>query len=324
MLAPLRARALSTASRILLTSPPGAEISNKATALGIKIVNSPFCNQRTMATAQQTTPDLSKDLVVERLEGENAGIVVFGINRPKAMNALSKNLVTEMEAAVNAVKFDKSVRVLVLRSHAKGAFCAGADLKERAKMTPDEVGPFVARGREIIGAWEKLPMPVIAALDGVALGGGLEMALACDLRVASSDARMGLTETRLAIIPGGGGTQRLPRVIGPARARELIYTARVLKGQEAAELGLVNHCVEQNSDGDAAYQRSLQLAREILPNGPVGVAMAKVAINKGSEVDLASGLGFEEACYAQVIPTKDRIEALTAFREKRKPVFKGE
>merc|ERR1719494_1753542 len=217
-----------------------------------------------MATAQQTTPDLSKDLVVERLEGENAGIVVFGINRPKAMNALSKNLVTEMEAAVNAVKFDKSVRVLVLRSHAKGAFCAGADLKERAKMTPDEVGPFVARGREII-----------AALDGVALGGGLEMALACDLRVASSDARMGLTETRLAIIPGGGGTQRLPRVIGPARARELIYTARVLKGQEAAELGLVNHCVEQNSDGDAAYQRSLQLAREILPNGPVGVAMAK-------------------------------------------------
>merc|ERR1712200_111013 len=186
---------------------------------------------------------------------------------------------------------------------------------ERAKMTRAEVGPFVAKGREIIGAWANLPMPVIAAVDGVALGGGLEMALACDLRVASSDARLGLTETRLAIIPGGGGTQRLPRVIGPARA---------LKGQEAAELGLVNHCVEQNGDGDAAYQRSLQLAREILPNGPVGVAMAKVAINKGSEVDLASGLGFEEACYAQVIPTKDRIEALTAFREKRKPVFKGE
>ena len=115
MLAPLRARALSTASRILLSTPPGAELSNKAPSLGIKIVNSPFCNHRTMATAQQTTPDLSKDLVVERLEGENAGIVVFGINRPKAMNALSKNLVTEMEAAVNAVKFDKSVRVLVLR-----------------------------------------------------------------------------------------------------------------------------------------------------------------------------------------------------------------
>merc|ERR1719403_720342 len=277
-----------------------------------------------MATAQQTTPDLSKDLVVERLEGENAGIVVFGINRPKAMNALSKNLVTEMEAAVNAVKFDKSVRVLVLRSHAKGAFCAGADLKERAKMTPDEVGPFVAKGREIIGAWDKLPMPVIAAIDGVALGGGLEMALACDLRVASDNAKLGLTETRLAIIPGGGGTQRLPRVVGIGKAKELIYSARILNGRDAESIGLVNHCVDQNENGDAAYQKSLELAREILPNGPIGVTMAKMAINKGSEVDIASGLAFEEAAYAQVIPTKDRIEALTAFREKRKPVFKGE
>jgi len=266
----------------------------------------------------------SKDLIVEYLEDENQGIVVFGINRPKAMNALSRNLVGNLEDAINAVKFDKNVRVLIIRSHAKGAFCAGADLKERAQMSASEVGPFVSRGREVIGAWDKLPMPVIAALDGVAMGGGLEMALACDLRVASSDARLGLTETRLAIIPGGGGTQRLPRVVGPARARELIYTARVLRGPEAAEIGLVNHCVPQNEAGDAAYLRSLQLAQEILPNGPVGVAMAKVAINKGTEVDLASGIGFEEACYAQVIPTKDRIEALTAFKEKRKPVFKGE
>merc|ERR1719411_1264867 len=204
-------------------------------------------------------PDNSKDLIVEYLEDENQGIVVFGINRPKAMNALSKNLVRNLEDAINAVKFDKNVRVLILRSHAKGAFCAGADLKERAQMTPAEVGPFVAKGREIIGAWEKLPMPVIAAIDGVALGGGLEMALACDLRVASHDARMGLTETRLAIIPGGGGTQRLPRVIGPAKAKELIYTARILGGRDAETIGLVNPCVDQNETGDAAYQRSLQL-----------------------------------------------------------------
>lgn len=277
-----------------------------------------------LARGLATPAGAGPELVVERLEGESEGIVVFGINRPKAMNALSKSLVGAMTEAIQAVRFDKAVRVVILRSHAKGAFCAGADLKERAQMTAAEVGPFVAKGREIIGAWEKLPMPVIAAMDGVALGGGLEMALACDLRVASSDARLGLTETRLAIIPGGGGTQRLPRVVGPARARELIYTARVLLGAEAADIGLVNHCVQQNEEGDAAYQRSLQLAREILPNGPVGVAMAKVAINKGTEVDLASGLGFEEACYAQVIPTSDRIEALTAFKEKRKPVFKGE
>jgi len=271
-----------------------------------------------------TATSTEQDLVVEYLEEENHGIVVFGLNRPKAMNALSKNLCANLISAIDAVKFDKSVRVLIIRSHAKGAFCAGADLKERAKMTPAEVGPFVAKGREIIGAWANLPMPVIAAVDGVALGGGLEMALACDLRVASSDARLGLTETRLAIIPGGGGTQRLPRVVGVAKARELIYTARILKGKEALDIGLVNHCVDQNDAGDAAYQRSLALAQEILPNGPIGVAMAKMAINKGTEVDLASGLSFEEAAYAQVIPTKDRIEALTAFREKRKPVFKGE
>jgi len=271
-----------------------------------------------------TAASTEQDLVVEYLEEENHGIVVFGLNRPKAMNALSKNLCANLISAIDAVKFDKSVRVLIIRSHAKGAFCAGADLKERAKMTPAEVGPFVAKGREIIGAWANLPMPVIAAVDGVALGGGLEMALACDLRVASSDARLGLTETRLAIIPGGGGTQRLPRVVGVAKARELIYTARILKGKEALDIGLVNHCVDQNDAGDAAYLRSLALAQEILPNGPIGVAMAKMAINKGTEVDLASGLSFEEAAYAQVIPTKDRIEALTAFREKRKPVFKGE
>jgi len=271
-----------------------------------------------------TTSTMEQDLVVEYLEEENHGIVVLGLNRPKAMNALSKNLCANFISAIDAVKFDKNVRVLIIRSHVKGAFCAGADLKERAKMTPAEVGPFVAKGREIIGAWASLPMPVIAAVDGVALGGGLEMALACDLRVASSDARLGLTETRLAIIPGGGGTQRLPRVVGVAKARELIYTARILNGKEAVDIGMVNHCVEQNDVGDAAYQRSLALAKEILPNGPIGVAMAKMAINKGTEVDLASGLSFEEAAYAQVIPTKDRIEALTAFREKRKPVFKGE
>jgi len=279
---------------------------------------------RTPANNLQTSASSEQDLVVEYLEEENHGIVVFGLNRPKAMNALSKNLCKNLTEAIDAVKFDKNVRVLIIRSHAKGAFCAGADLKERAKMTPAEVGPFVAKGREIIGAWANLPMPVIAAVDGVALGGGLEMALACDLRVASSDARLGLTETKLAIIPGGGGTQRLPRVVGVAKARELIYTARILNGKQAEEIGLVNHCVSQNDAGDAAYQRSLSLAQEILPNGPIGVAMAKMAINRGSEVDLASGLGFEEAAYAQVIPTKDRIEALMAFKEKRKPVFRGE
>lgn len=279
-----------------------------------------------MAFKRSLASEVNSDneLIVEYLEEEDKGIVVLGFNRPKAMNALSKNLVKEFTEVIDAVKFDKEVRVIILRSHVKGAFCAGADLKERAKMTPAEVGPFVSKGRAVIGAWDQLPMPVIAALDGVALGGGLEMALACDIRVASNNARVGLTETKLAIIPGGGGTQRLPRVVGSSLARELIYTARIINGTEAARIGLVNHCVEQNDAGDAAYHKALAIAKEILPNGPVGVRMAKAAINKGVEVDLASGIAYEEAYYAQVIPTKDRMEALHAFREKRKPVFKGE
>merc|ERR1712226_721119 len=228
------------------------------------------------------------------------------------------------EAAVKAIKFDKAARVLVIRSHAKGAFCAGADLKERAKMTPDEVGPFVARGREIIGAWDKLPMPVIAAIDGVALGGGLEMALACDLRVASDNAKMGLTETRLAIIPGAGGTQRLPRIVGIPLAKELIFTAKMITGKEAASIRLVNHSVPQNENGDAAFEKALEVADQILPNGPVGVKMGKIAINKGVDADLNKALSIEELCYAQVIPTKDRLEALKAFKEKRAPNFTGE
>jgi len=289
-----------------------ARTSLMASAMGTKA--------RTLATA---AADPNQELIVEYLEEENKGIVVLGINRPKAMNALSKKLVTSLGEARDAVMFDKNVRVVIIKG-VKGAFCAGADLKERVKMTPAEVGPFVSKGREIIGCWEKLPMPVIAAIDGVALGGGLEMALACDLRVVSDNARVGLTETRLAIIPGGGGTQRLPRIVGPAVAKELIYTARILNGIEAHKLGVANHCVPQTETGDAAYQKALQLAQEILPNGPVGIKMAKNAINNGIEVDLASGLAIEEACYAQVIPTKDRIEALKAFKEKRKANFQGE
>ena len=149
------------------------------------------------------------------------------------------------------------------------------------------------------------------------------MALACDIRVASDNSKMGLVETKLAIIPGAGGTQRLPRIIGPSMAKELIFTARVVGGNEAAKIGLVNHVVTQNDTGDAAYHRAIDLAREILPNGPVGVKMAKLAINKGIEVDIGTALAIEEGCYAQVIPTKDRLEGLQAFKEKRKPVYTG-
>lgn len=167
-------------------------------------------------------------------------------------------------------------------------------------------------------------MPVIGALDGVALGGGLEMALACDIRTAATDIKMGLVETRLAILPGAGGTQRLPRILSPSLAKELIFTSRVFTGAEAKEMGICNHAVPQNSAKDAAYQKAIEIALEILPNGPIGVRMAKKAIDKGIQVDISTGYAIEEACYAQVIPTKDRLEGLKAFAEKRKPNYIGE
>ncbi|KAM5192643.1 methylglutaconyl-CoA hydratase, mitochondrial [Mantella aurantiaca] len=264
------------------------------------------------------------ELRVRYLEGEEQGIVVLGINRPQAKNAISKSLVKSMMKTVDSLKGNNKVRTVILRSEVPGVFCAGADLKERAKMQPSEVGPFVSKARALINEFANLPMPTIAALDGAALGGGLEMALATDIIVAASSAKMGLVETKLAIIPGAGGTQRLPRAVGVAVAKELIFSARVLDGNEAKAIGLVSHVAEQNEDGDAAYKRALALAREFISQGPIAMRMAKLAINQGIEVDLATGLAIEEACYAQVIPTKDRIEGLVAFKEKRPPRYKGE
>ncbi|XP_024210222.2 methylglutaconyl-CoA hydratase, mitochondrial-like [Pan troglodytes] len=264
------------------------------------------------------------ELRVRHLEEENRGIVVLGINRAYGKNSLSKNLIKMLSKAVDALKSDKKVRTIIIRSEVPGIFCAGADLKERAKMSSSEVGLFVSKVRAVINDIANLPVPTIAAIDGLVLGGGLELALACDIRVAASSAKMGLVETKLAIIPGGGGTQRLPRAIGMSLAKELIFSARVLDGQEAKAVGLISHVLEQNQEGDAAYRKALDLAREFLPQGPVAMRVAKLAINQGMEVDLVTGLAIEEACYAQTIPTKDRLEGLLAFKEKRPPRYKGE
>ncbi|XP_037683138.1 enoyl-CoA hydratase domain-containing protein 2, mitochondrial isoform X4 [Choloepus didactylus] len=168
------------------------------------------------------------------------------------------------------------------------------------------------------------PAPTIAAVDGFALGGGLELALACDLRVAASSAVMGLIETTRGLLPGAGGTQRLPRCLGVALAKELIFTDRRLSGTQAQALGLVNHTVDQNEEGNAAYHRARALAQEILPQAPIAVRLGKVAIDRGMEVDIASGMAIEGMCYAQNIPTQDRLEGMAAFREKRPPKFVGE
>ncbi|KAJ3163106.1 hypothetical protein HDU86_002275 [Geranomyces michiganensis] len=266
--------------------------------------------------AAATGSDL--ECIHERLTGPDAGISVINFNRPKAKNALGREFMKQFNQTLNELRFDENVRCVIVKSSVAGVFCAGADLKERATMAPVEVAAFVYGLRTAFGNLESLPIPTIAALDGAALGGGLEVALSTDIRVAGPGAKLGLPETRLAIIPGAGGTQRLPRLIGIPRAKELIFTARVLKSEEAEKIGLVNYAVE-----GSAYDKALEIARSILTKGPVAVKAAKLAIDRGSQVDIASGLAFEQTCYAQVIPTEDRLEGLKAFREKRDPVYKG-
>ncbi|XP_050302216.1 methylglutaconyl-CoA hydratase, mitochondrial [Anthonomus grandis grandis] len=263
------------------------------------------------------------DVIFNYLQGRYEGIAVIGLNRPEQKNSFSVNLVKELSRYIDKINYENLARVVVLRSMTPKIFCAGADLKERAEMTPREVCNFLTNLRALMNKLQNIPVPVIAAIDGVALGGGLEMALACDIRVASSDSKMGLVETKLAIIPGAGGTQRLPRIVGPSIAKELIFTSKIVDGKAAHALGLVNHVLEQDEKGEAAYIKSLEIAEEILPNGPLALQMAKMAINRGIEVDLETGLTIEEACYAQIIPTKDRIEGLSAFKEKRKPKYQG-
>ncbi|CBY41821.1 unnamed protein product [Oikopleura dioica] len=245
-------------------------------------------------------PQEKQPLIVERLQGDDEGIVVWALNRPKSKNAFSRQLSAELAQAFEEVRFDKNVRCLIVRSTSPGIFCAGADLKERRYIPEEEVGAFVARGRKFFREFQEMPIPTIAALDGFALGGGLEWAMGHDLRTAADEAKMGVTETKLAIIPGGGGTQNLTRLVGVGKAKELAFTARMIDGKEAERIGLVNRSVPQNESGDAAYQAALDLAREIKPNGPIALRMAKTAINYGSEVDLSTALAIEQMCYAQV------------------------
>lgn len=187
-------------------------------------------------------------------------------------------------------------------------------------MTETEVRKTVALIRETINEFEQLPAPTICAINGVAFGGGLELALACDIRIASDHAQIGLTETALGIIPGAGGTQRLPRLIGKGKAKELIFTAKRLTAAEAASIGIVEYVVPY----EQLMEKANELAGQIIQNAPIAVAQAKIAINRGLEVDLYTGLKLEQMAYEMTIPTKDRLEGLQAFKEKRKPVYKGE
>jgi enoyl-CoA hydratase/carnithine racemase len=192
-------------------------------------------------------------------------------------------------------------------------------LKERTTFDELQVKEFIFTIRNLFTSIEHLNKPVIAAINGVALGGGTELALACDIRVASMNASMGLTETRFAIIPGAGGTQRLPRLIGRGKAKELIFTGRRVDAREALQIGLVNQIYDQ----ELLLKECQKMAAMICESGPIAIEQAKYAINYGVETDLHTGLGIESNAYWVTIPTQDRLEGLAAFQAKRKPVYKG-
>ncbi|KJE97554.1 methylglutaconyl-CoA hydratase [Capsaspora owczarzaki ATCC 30864] len=271
-----------------------------------------------IASKRSMSSTTANPLIREDLTGADSGVAVLTLANPTSRNALSRALLARFQTELESLRNSKDIRVLVIRSGIDKVFCAGADLKERLSMTPEEVGAFVTSLRTTFSAIEELPIPTIAAIDGAALGGGLELALACDIRVAGETAKLGLPETKLAIIPGAGGTQRLPRVVGVARAKELIFTARVLDPATSEKYGLVQHAVQ-----GVAYAKALEIAREILPKGPVAIKAAKVAVDNALEGDRAAGMILEQECYAKVIPTLDRLEGLLAFKEKREPKYKG-
>jgi enoyl-CoA hydratase/carnithine racemase len=227
---------------------------------------------------------------------EKNGVVTLTLNRPEVMNSLNFPMLHALRDQIESLRSKPNIRVVIITATGEKAFCSGADLKERATLAA-----------------------VIAAINGIALGGGTELALASDIRIASLNATMGLTETRLAIIPGAGGTQRLPRLVGRGKAKELIFTGQRIGAQEALNIGLVNKICEPK-DLPAETQK---MADMICEAGPIAIEQAKYAINYGLETDIHTGLAIESNAYWVCIPTEDRLEGLAAFKEKRKPVYKG-
>jgi enoyl-CoA hydratase/carnithine racemase len=237
------------------------------------------------------------------------------LNRPESMNALSRELVLQLADALARAR-SAPIRVLTITGSGR-AFCAGADLKERRGMPDAEVRAFLVQVGSIFSDLASFPCPTIACLNGFAFGGGLELALCCDIRVALSNASMGLTEASLGIIPGAGGTQRLMRLVGQSRAAELIFSAARITAQEAQALGLINRVY---ADEGTMLE---DLPQKIAANAPIALRQAKIALLEGRDLPLATALQKERELYEATLSTQDRLEALAAFQEKRAPIFKG-
>ncbi|MFO0693404.1 MAG: enoyl-CoA hydratase-related protein [Polyangiales bacterium] len=245
---------------------------------------------------------------------------VWTLDRPAQRNALSKGVVRELGRLARAAAADDSVRAIVLTGAGDKAFCSGADLKERRTMAEADVRDFLALYRTEFRFVDELPKPVIAAINGVAFGGGLELALCCDLRVIADTAEVGLTEVSLGIIPGAGGTQRLVRIVGAAKAKELLLFSRRLSASDALALGLVHRVAEP---GRSALEAALEWASILERGAPIAMAAALEAIDAAADLPLDAGLVVEQRCYERTLVSSDRVEALAAFAEKRPPVFRG-
>ncbi|MEE9151067.1 MAG: enoyl-CoA hydratase-related protein [Thermoplasmata archaeon] len=256
-----------------------------------------------------------KNVMVEK--DNNIGIIT--VNRPQALNALNSETLSDLGTAFKALGDDAEVDVIIITGSGEKAFVAGADIKEMKDLSPMEARKFMHFGQSVFNVIDNLPKPTIAAVNGYALGGGCELALACDMILASEKAKFGLPEVTLGIHPGFGGTQRLPRLVGAAKAKELIFTGEMIDANEALRIGLVNKVVPP----EKLIEEAKTLAQKILKNGQIAIRLVKSAINAGLNVPLEKGLAYEAETQGLAFATEDKNEGFEAFLEKRKPNFKG-
>jgi 3-hydroxypropionyl-coenzyme A dehydratase len=242
------------------------------------------------------------------------GICTVKINRPDKLNAMNIDVANELIKTFQAIDKDDGIKVIILTGEGEKAFSAGADIEYMSKISPDESVEYAKTGQLVTSTVELVRQPTIAAVNGFALGGGCELAMSCDIRIAADTARLGQPEVTIGIPPGWGGTQRLMRIVGIAKAKELVYTGKMIKADEAKEIGLVNHVVPLAS----LQEEALKMALQIAGNSAMGVQMSKIAINKGRNADLDTGLAVELLAWRNCFTHADREERMTSFLNKSK------